>query len=139
MMLQHVPAAGSSSNTTAVPVSAGPVAILRPNIIRLPVSRRPVVAAAGAAALPTAAPQQHIMCPMVPYDPVGQRATWKVAQSKLEMEEEEEREKECVICLDNPKSTLLKPCGHLQMCKKCCKAYLAAAESKGVKPQVTTE
>ncbi len=45
---------------------------------------------------------------------------------------------ECVICLHKAITTVLEPCGHLQMCKKCCKEHLAVAESKGVKTQVMT-
>ncbi len=49
----------------------------------------------------------------------------------------EEQENECVICLDRPMSTVLQPCGHVQMCSRCCRELLAIAESKSVEPQVS--
>ncbi len=48
----------------------------------------------------------------------------------------EEQENECVICLDRPMSTVLQPCGHVQMCSRCCRELLALAGSKSVEPQV---
>ncbi len=65
-------------------------------------------------------------------------AVQRVMQIRQERakQSKEEQENECVICLDRPMNTVLRPCGHVQMCLECCQEYMAIAESKGVKPQV---
>ncbi len=66
-----------------------------------------------------------------------QRVRRIVEQSKERAKQsKEELENECVICLDRPMSTVLRPCGHVQMCLECCQEHMAIAESKGVEPQV---
>ncbi len=47
-----------------------------------------------------------------------------------------EQENDCVICLDRPVSTVLKPCGHEHMCQRCCKKLFALSISKRVEPLV---
>jgi len=32
---------------------------------------------------------------------------------------DDEQQKECLICLDAPKDTLIMPCGHFCICKVC--------------------
>ncbi len=72
-----------------------------------------------------------------------QRARRKVLAESIEREkkvkQQFEQENECVICLDRPMSTVLQPCGHVQMCSRCCREHLALAESKSVQPQVRDE
>ncbi len=154
-----VPAAAAAS------VATGPSTLL-PAIIRPVIVRPAVAAAGSSALCTAAAPRQIIRpmavaSPSV-YDPTGpqqqatgaaaagasarpatsaltavQRVRRIVEQSKERAKQsKEEQEIECVICLDRPKSTVLRPCGHVQMCLECCQEHMAIAESKGVKAQV---
>ncbi len=67
-----------------------------------------------------------------------QRVRQRMAESHERRQKlKEEQENECVICLDRPMSTVLQPCGHVQMARsRCCKKLLALAKSKGVEPLV---
>ncbi len=154
-------AAGTPAAAAAKPtVSPGPKLI--PTVIHLSNSG-PVVAAAGSLAVLTAAPRQitrpvAVATPNV-YDLTGpqhQQATGAAPPAPImsaltavqkvrrivERSQErakkvtEEQEHECVICLDRPMNTVLRPCGHVQMCLECCHEHMAIAESRGVKPQV---
>ncbi len=146
---------------TVETVSSRPRTLI-PMIIR-PVDVRPAV---GSSALPTAAPPQIIRLPMdaslnVDHPTEQQQQASRIAvlqsapapdmsaptavqrvrriveQSKERAKQsKEEQENECVICLDRPMNTVLRPCGHVQMCLECCQEHMAIAESKGVEPQV---
>ncbi len=110
-----------------------------PLIIR-PVIVRPVVAAAAAGS--AAAPLAPAATTEPPRSPAPYMSAFAAVQRVRRMlaesneRKKEEQENECVICLDRPMSTVLQPCGHVQMCSRCCREHLALAESKSVEPQV---
>ncbi len=135
---------------------AGP-STLMPAIIR-PVIMRPVMAATGSAIAPpiirkianstaSSSGQASVVVgqaatePSAPHMSAAQAAVQRVRRMIAESHErkqklKEEQENECVICLDRPMSTVLQPCGHVQMCSRCCRELLAIAGSKSVQPQV---
>jgi predicted nuclease with TOPRIM domain len=44
-----------------------------------------------------------------------------VAKREIVIREEEKREKECALCMENPRNIMLKPCNHVCMCEECAK------------------
>ncbi len=58
------------------------------------------------------------------------------AEEQRRRAEEAAEDRECVVCLERAMNTVLQPCGHRQMCSRCCREHLALAESRQAEPLV---
>ncbi len=66
------------------------------------------------------------------------RARRMVDESYKKKREAQQEDHECIVCFGKVRrAARLQPCGHMQMCSRCCKELLAIAESKQVEPLVS--
>ncbi len=129
-----VAAAGSLAVLTAAPRQiTRPVAVATPNVYDPTGPQHQRATGAAAAGDNPAAPPAPIMSALT----AVQRVRRIVERSRERAKKvKEEQERECVICLDRPMNTVLRPCGHVQMCLECCHEHMAIPESRRVEPQV---
>ncbi len=152
-----VAGAPAAAFASAAAADEGGPRIQNPAIIR-PVILRPVAAARGNAGAQSVSPAvsnpgNHVMsqgqalaveAAAVPAAPIEMDPLILAAiqRARRIVDEAHRRKKgaadiECIVCFGKVTSPVrLKPCGHVQMCSRCCKGLIALAESNNVEPQV---
>ncbi len=116
---------GLPSVIAAAAAAAGPRSV--PSDIIRPVIMKLVVAAADAAS--------DAFAP-APSTSSALAAVQRVRRMMDESRRKKQEENECIVCFERPMTTALRPCGHMQLCSRCCRKLVAIAESKKGKPEV---
>ncbi len=116
-----------------------PTATIRPVIVRQVVAAGPAAGGMMTTQPPAASAALTAPIPdMMTSALEAVRRARRMVDESYKKKREAEGDNECIVCFRKLKrAARLQPCGHVQMCPRCCKELLATAESKQSEPLVS--